>query len=100
MTEPAPHLLNAARALERILSARDPAHVFSVSIGSKETTGTTAGRSGGPWLTKKELAGELRVSTRTIERLRLPHLQVGGQNRYLMSEVEAALAGGGKRGPR
>jgi hypothetical protein len=44
-----------------------------------------------PWLTKRELAQALRISTRTIERLGLPHLRVGGQNRYRMSEVEAAL---------
>jgi hypothetical protein len=33
------------------------------------------------------------VSTRTIERLHLPAIRVGGQNRYVMSQVEAALAG-------
>jgi hypothetical protein len=46
------------------------------------------------WLTKRELARTLRVSPRTVERLRLPCMRVGGQNRYLMSQVEAALAGG------
>lgn len=46
-----------------------------------------------PWLTKRELARKLRVSTRTVERLHLPTIRVGGQNRYLMSQVEAALAG-------
>ena len=46
-----------------------------------------------PWLTKKELAFKLRKSTRTIERLDLPCLRVGGQNRYLLSQVEASLAG-------
>lgn len=46
-----------------------------------------------PWLTKKELALKLRKSTRTIERLDLPCLRVGGQNRYLLSQVEASLAG-------
>jgi hypothetical protein len=46
-----------------------------------------------PWLTKRELARKLRVSTRTIERLHLPSMRVGGQNRYLMSQVEAALGG-------
>jgi hypothetical protein len=45
-----------------------------------------------PWLTKREVARKLRVSTRTVERLRLPCTRVGGQNRYLMSQVEAALA--------
>jgi excisionase family DNA binding protein len=44
-----------------------------------------------PWLTKRELARWLRCSTRTIERLRLPALRVGGQNRYRPSEVEAHL---------
>lgn len=47
----------------------------------------------GPWLTKRELASKLKVSTRTIERLHLPHTRVGGQNRYSMSQVEAALSG-------
>ncbi|MGZ5310167.1 MAG: helix-turn-helix domain-containing protein [Solirubrobacterales bacterium] len=46
-----------------------------------------------PWLTKAEVARKLRVSTRTIERLRLPCIRVGGQNRYVMSQVEATLAG-------
>jgi hypothetical protein len=47
------------------------------------------------WLTKRELARKLRVSPRTIERLRLPYVRVGGQNRYRMSQVESALAGHG-----
>jgi excisionase family DNA binding protein len=46
-----------------------------------------------PWLTKREVARKLRVSTRTIERLRLPAIRVGGQNRYRMSEVDRALGG-------
>lgn len=46
-----------------------------------------------PWLTKRELADLLKVSSRTIERLSLPCMRVGDQNRYLMSEVEAALKG-------
>jgi hypothetical protein len=46
-----------------------------------------------PWLTKQELARELRVSLRTITRLNPPHTRVGGQNRYRLSEVEAALHG-------
>ncbi len=46
-----------------------------------------------PWLTKSEIAHKLGISTRTVVRLRLPHMQVGGQNRYRMSQVEAAIAG-------
>jgi len=46
-----------------------------------------------PWLTKAELALKLKKSTRTIERMDLPCLRVGAQNRYLLSQVEAALAG-------
>jgi excisionase family DNA binding protein len=46
-----------------------------------------------PWLTKRELARWLHCSTRTIERLHLPALRVGGQNRYRLSEVEAHLRG-------
>lgn len=45
-----------------------------------------------PWLTKSELARELRISVRTVTRLNLPHLKVGGQNRYRRSEVEAILS--------
>jgi hypothetical protein len=45
------------------------------------------------WLTKREVACKLHVSIRTIERLHLPAIRVGGQNRYRMSEVEQALAG-------
>lgn len=44
-----------------------------------------------PWLTKRELSAELKVSVRTIERQRLPHMRVGGQNRYLRSECESYL---------
>ena len=50
------------------------------------------------WLTKRELARELRCSTRTVERLRLPAMRVGGQNRYRLSEVEAHLRGRQKVG--
>lgn len=50
-----------------------------------------------PWLTKRELAGVLRCSPRTIERLRPPALRVGGQNRYRLSEVVAHLRGGGRQ---
>jgi hypothetical protein len=46
-----------------------------------------------PWLTKRELAVELKVSVRTIERLHLPAMRVGGQNRYLRSECESYLRG-------
>lgn len=46
-----------------------------------------------PWLTKAELALRLKVSTRTIERRGIPFLPVGGQNRYLLSQAEAFLAG-------
>jgi len=53
-----------------------------------------AGVSGEPWLTKREIARKLRVSVRTVERLRLPCQKVGGQNRYFMSQVETALGGG------
>jgi hypothetical protein len=47
-----------------------------------------------PWLTKRELAAALRVSPRTIERLGPPAMQVGGQKRYLRSEVERYLRTG------
>lgn len=48
-----------------------------------------------PWLTKRELADELNTSTRTVDRHRLPaHARVGGQNRYLLSEVRRFLRGG------
>lgn len=46
-----------------------------------------------PWLTKAEVARELKVSTRTITRLAPPCIRVGGQNRYHLSQVEAALRG-------
>lgn len=50
-----------------------------------------------PWLSKRELARVLKVSTRTIERLGLPAMRVGGQNRYLLSEVERFLSGASRR---
>ncbi len=45
------------------------------------------------WLTKAELAAELNCSTRTIEREGYPCRRVGKRNRYVLSEVEAAIAG-------
>lgn len=45
------------------------------------------------YLTKRELAIRLRISTRTIERLHLPHTRVGGQNRYQFAECLHALSG-------
>jgi Helix-turn-helix domain len=54
--------------------------------------GTTPHRE--PWLTKQELAAALKVSTRTIERHRIPPtMRVGGQNRYRLSDVERFLMG-------
>lgn len=47
-----------------------------------------------PWLTKAEIAADLKVSVRTVERCRLPAMRVGGQNRYLRSEVERFLRAG------
>lgn len=44
-----------------------------------------------PVLTKTDIAKRLGVSTRTVQRLGLPHTKVGGQNRYLWSEVADAL---------
>jgi len=46
-----------------------------------------------PWLTKRELAAKLKISTRTVTRLRLPHTRVGGQNRYLLSQALVAMSG-------
>ena len=70
-------------------------------VGGAAAAGTTeAGRPESrrePWLTKRELAGALRCSPRTIERLHPPTLRVGGQNRYRLSEVETYLRGGGRQ---
>ena len=46
-----------------------------------------------PWLTKTELARKLRVSAKSIQRHYRPTMVVGGQNRYLMSHVEAQAHG-------
>jgi hypothetical protein len=51
-----------------------------------------------PWLTKRELASQIKVSVRTIERLGLPAMRVGGQNRYMLSEVEDYLRRRGRPG--
>lgn len=55
---------------------------------------TTAIDNREPWLTKREVAARLRVHPRTVTRLRLPFIRVGGQNRYIWSQVERALAAG------
>lgn len=46
-----------------------------------------------PWLTKAELARELKVSPRTVERRIKPTLEVGRQNRYFLSHAQAQLRG-------
>jgi hypothetical protein len=46
-----------------------------------------------PWLTKGEIAAHFKVSKRTVVRKKFPHTKVGGQNRYRVSECEAALRG-------
>ncbi len=46
-----------------------------------------------PWLTKRELAAVLKVSTKSVERHVRPSLRVGGQNRYYQSDAEAQLRG-------
>ena len=46
-----------------------------------------------PWLTKRQLAARLGCSTRTVERENYPCRRVGKRNRYVLSEVEAAIAG-------
>jgi hypothetical protein len=51
-----------------------------------------------PWLTKRELARKLGVSPRTVVRLGLPHMRVGGQNRYMLSECERFLRGADSEG--
>jgi hypothetical protein len=46
------------------------------------------------WLTKQQLAAHLQVTPRWIElqqSLGLPHMRMGGMNRYILSEVEAWL---------
>ena len=53
-----------------------------------------------PFLTKRQVAQKLQVSTRTVQRLNLPHMRVGGQNRYLWSEVIAALKTGDPDGAK
>lgn len=50
------------------------------------------------WLTKPEVARKLRVSVRTVERMRLPSMRVGGQNRYSMSQVYATINGVPEKG--
>lgn len=47
-----------------------------------------------PWLTKREVAARLGCSVRTVERRITPSGQVGGMNRYLMSQVDAQVMDG------
>lgn len=53
-----------------------------------------------PFLTKRQVAQKLQVSTRTVQRLNLPHMKIGGQNRYLWSEVIASLKTGDPDGAK
>lgn len=52
-----------------------------------------------PFLSKRQLSRKLGVSSRTITRRRYPHIRVGGQNRYLLSQVVAACTDGGDELP-
>lgn len=45
-----------------------------------------------PWLKKAEVARELQVSERTVTRHIRPSGIVGGQNRYLMSDVRRQIS--------
>lgn len=51
------------------------------------------GRYDEAWYTKREIAAWLKISPRTVTRLRLPFHRVGGQNRYFKSEVATAMSG-------
>jgi hypothetical protein len=54
----------------------------------------TSHRGGEDWVTKRELAAHLKMTTRWIEYqqlLGLPVLRLGAANRYKVSEVEAWL---------
>lgn len=44
-------------------------------------------------MTRRELAAELGVSTKSIQRHIEPAMRVGGQCRYLLSRAEAELRG-------
>jgi hypothetical protein len=55
---------------------------------------TAANEAREKWLTKQQLAAHLQVTARWIElqqSLGLPHMRMGGMNRYILSEVEAWL---------
>lgn len=78
--------------------ARRQAQPHSSDAANRPATSdpATAAASQGPepWVTKRRLAKHLEVTTRWIEmqqRLGLPHLHMGGMNRYRISEVEAWL---------
>lgn len=45
-----------------------------------------------PWLKRSEVAAELQVSARTVARYIRPTAIVGGQNRYLMSDVRRQIS--------
>lgn len=45
-----------------------------------------------PWLKRSEVARELQVSERTVTRHIRPSAIVGGQNRYLMSDVRRQIS--------
>jgi excisionase family DNA binding protein len=60
-------------------------------VNSVSETSPVAWGAPEPWLTKREVASYLRISTRTVERQDLPFVRVGGQNRYRLSAVKAEL---------
>ena len=65
-----------------------------VPLGRGRCVTDTPRREGEDWITKRELAGYLKMTTRWIEQqqhLGLPVLRLGAANRYRVSEVEAWL---------
>ena len=71
-----------------------PGHWRRVNSGHDRALVRAAGEEREQWVTKQQLAIHLSVTPRWIvqqQALGLPHMHMGGINRYILSEVEAWL---------
>lgn len=78
----------------RLRSLPIPGHRHRVSDYRHDALVTATVDQRESWVTKQQLAIHLSVSPRWIvqqQALGLPHMQMGGINRYIVSEVEAWL---------
>lgn len=85
---------NEQQCLDRVGGPGTTDGAGRASCQTSSTSDSGGEGSSERWITKRQLAGHLGATVRWIEyqqRLGLPHLRMGGMNRYRVSEVDAWL---------